>query len=219
MPRIARIIAVDYPHHITQRGNRKQTTFLKDQDYLNYLKIANKYFLKYQASVLAYCIMPNHVHFVAIPKKETSFARIFSTSHMLYAQYFNEANKTTGHLWQGRFYSCVLDETHLYASIKYAENNPVRAKLVKSPAEWKWSSTREHLGKEASTLSLANIKEFINVNDWMAYLKEGTDDKIEESIRKNTLLGRPAGSKLFIEKLENSIGKKLHASRVGRPKK
>jgi len=218
MPRIARIIAIDYPHHITQRVNNRQKTFHSEKDYRNYLKLLDKYSHKYNARILAYCLMPNHVHFVAIPKEKHSFARIFSTSHMLYAQHFNKKHNTVGHLWQGRFYSCILDEFHLYAAIKYIENNPVRAKLVKNAEMWKWSSAKTHLGKERSILSLVKIKNFLDINKWGEYLKEDSEKQIEQRIRDNTLLGRPLGSEEFIKKLEHFIGRNLKVNKAGRPR-
>ena len=121
MPRIARIVATDYPHHITQRGNYRQTVFTKDTDYKFYLERLNEYRSKYKLSILAYCLMPNHVHFVASPKNEDSLAKTFNACHMRHAHYFNKRNRLTGHLWQGRFYSCVLDDNHLYATVRYVE--------------------------------------------------------------------------------------------------
>jgi len=161
MPRIARIVATGYPHHITQRGNYRQTVFVKDSEYSDYLKWLDEYTKKYKLAILAYCLMPNHVHFAAIPEEKDSLAKTFNACHMRYSQYFNKKNRLTGHLWQGRFYSCILDERHLYAICRYIENNPVRAKLVKKPENWQWSSAKTHLNKETSILSLANITEYI----------------------------------------------------------
>ncbi|MCL0086503.1 transposase [Thermodesulfovibrionales bacterium] len=113
MPRITRIVAVGLPHHITQRGNYRQNVFLDDNDRKHYLSWIHEYSTTYSLSLLAYCLMDNHVHFIAIPKREDSLAKTFNTSHIRYSHYFNKKIKTTGHLWQGRFYSCILDEPHL----------------------------------------------------------------------------------------------------------
>ena len=90
MSRVARIVAVNYPHHITQRGNYKQIVFNKSTDYRFYLERLNEYRNKYKLSLLAYCLMPNHVHFIAIPEKEDSLAKTFNAAHMRYAHYFNK---------------------------------------------------------------------------------------------------------------------------------
>ncbi len=172
MARIARVVAPGYPHHITQRGNYKQNTFTKDAEYSRYLKWLDEYSDRYKLPILAYCLMPNHVHFIAIPEEENSLAKTFHACHTRYSQYFNKKNNITGHLWQGRFYSCVLDDSHLYAAVRYVEKNPVRAKLVKRAEDWCWSSARAHLNREKSILPLANINEFIEISDWKELVTE-----------------------------------------------
>jgi len=219
MPRIARIVVTDHPHHITQRGNYGQRIFVKDSDYKFYLERLNEYRDKYRLSILAYCLMSNHVHFVAIPEKENSLAKTFNASHMRYAHYFNKKNRLRGHLWQGRFYSCVLDDNHLYATVRYIENNPVRAKLVKKAWDWEWSSAKEHIKEGRGILHLTDISKFVKIEDWKRYLSQKEDGKIVSSIRKNTLTGRPLGSGAFVAKLEKLFDKRLKALPRGRPKK
>ncbi len=219
MPRIARIVALEYPHHITQRGNYRQKVFTQDSEYNTYLKWLGEYANKYKLDILAYCLMPNHVHFVAIPHKSDSLARTFNTCHMRYSQYFNKKNHLVGHLWQGRFYSCVLDDNHLYATIRYIENNPVRAKLVKKAWDWNWSSARAHLNKEKSVISLKDIAEYMEVDKWAAYLQEKEDESIITEIRLKTLNGKPLGNNQFIQKLEKLFGKSLRTLPRGRPRK
>ena len=157
MPRIARIVAVGLPHHITQRGNYRQEVFLDDSDRRQYLSWIQDYSLKYRLSILAYCLMPNHVHYIAIPQEEDSLAKTFNIAHMRYSQYFNKKIKAGGHLWQGRFYSCILDEPHLLMAAKYIERNPVRARLVKKPWEWRWSSAPAHIGMESMLFNLDDL--------------------------------------------------------------
>jgi len=220
MPRIARIVAQDYPHHITQRGNYKQTVFVKDKDYKFYLERLEEYRSRYKLSILAYCLMPNHVHFVAIPENKDSLAKTFNASHMRYAHYFNKKNQLRGHLWQGRFYSCILDEPHLYAAIRYIENNPVRANLVKNPWDWNWSSAKEHVFKKRNNkLTLEDANRFMTVDDWSKYLSQKEDEKIIDKIRAVTLTGRPLGSDVFISKLEKLFSRRLKALPHGRPRK
>ena len=219
MPRIARVVATDYPHHITQRGNYRQTVFINDKDYKFYLGRLNEYCFKYKLSTLAYCLMPNHVHFVMVPQKEDSLAKTLNACHMRYAHYFNKKNRLTGHLWQGRFYSCVLDEQHLHATVRYVENNPVRAKLVKKAWQWEWSSAKAHSKEGDSMLLLDDINKYIEIDDWKNYLSGKEDEEIIKGIRKNTLTGRPLGNDAFIIKLEKLFGKRLKALPRGRPKK
>ena len=139
MPRRARITMIGYPHHITQRGNYKQVVFKNARDYERYLSWMQVYSKDNGLEILAYCLMPNHVHFICVPCDEKALSIAFKLSHMRYSSYFNTKSKRVGHLWQGRFYSCVLDENHLYAAVRYVENNPVVDNLVEKPEDWQWS--------------------------------------------------------------------------------
>ena len=218
MPRIARLVVTGVPHHVTQRGNYKQAVFSCNDDYCRYLKWLKEYHEKHHLSVLAYCLMPNHVHVIAVPQKQDSLAKTFNTCHMRYSQYFNRKQRLTGHLWQGRFYSCPLDEGHLYEAIRYIENNPVRAKLAKDAAGWLFSSARCHLGYDKSVIPLADIKEYLAIEKWSAYLKEKSEQVTIEKIRANTLTGRPSGSDSFVTGLEKRFGIRLRPLPEGRPK-
>jgi putative transposase len=165
--------------------------------------------------------MPNHVHFIAVPHNEYSMARTFNTCHMLYSQYFNRKNGLIGHLWQGRFFSCALDERYLYAAVRYIESNPVRAKLVKQPEDWKWSSARIHLRNCSCSgiLKLEDIDKYMEIKSWKGYLTQQEDAAIIKHIRANTLSGKPLGDDRFLVKLEKLSGKVLKSLPRGRPKK
>ena len=124
MPRIARAIAVNYPHHVTQRGNYQHPVFDENNDFKQYLYWLKEYSRKYGLKIWSYCLMTNHVHFVCVPEEETSLSKTFNALHMRYSQYLNTKRGKKGHLWQGRFYSSILDERHLYAAVRYVENEP-----------------------------------------------------------------------------------------------
>lgn len=220
MPRIARIVAIGLPHHITQRGNYRQEIFLDHNDKLRYLSWIQEYSKEYGLSILAYCLMQNHVHFIAIPNREDSLAKTFNSTHMRYSHYFNRRLKATGHLWQGRFYSCILDEAHLIVAAKYIERNPVRANMVKKPWHYKWSSAQAHISNEQSIIELGNLFKFIGMSyaSWKEYLHSKEDQKASNDIRKHTLTGRPAGAVSFIEKLEKEFNRRLLPLPVGRPR-
>lgn len=220
MPRIARVVAVGLPHHVTQRGNYKQVVFRDNNDWKRYLSWIQEYGSKYDLPILAYCLMPNHVHFIAIPGKEDSLAKTFNTAHMCYSQYLNRKMNATGHLWQGRFYSCVLDESHLLTAAKYVERNPVRAGLVSKPWEWTWSSALVHTdGTVQSSIRLADLLEIVDMSHtaWQQYLDSEDNKDAVNNIRKSTISGRPFGSASFIQQLERQFGRKLFALPKGRP--
>ncbi len=221
MPRTARIVIPDLPYHITQRGNYRQDIFQDNEDRLSYLSWINDYSKKYKLSIFAYCLMDNHVHFIVIPREEDSLAKVFSISHMRYSQYFNKKKNISGHLWQGRFYSCVLDEGYLLAALRYVERNPVRAGIVRKPWRWKWSSAGVHVGQGDGVINLENITTLIDTTaeEWKEYIDLDENEEEVEDIRKHTLLGRPLGTKDFIAQLGKRIGMVLSVLPRGRPKK
>ena len=219
MPRIARAVAVGFPHHITQRGNYRQAVFEADSDYIRYLELLKDYSDRHQLKIWAYCLMGNHVHFIAVPMESDSLSKVFKSLHMRYSQYFNMRNKTTGHLWQGRFYSCALDERHLYAGMRYVENNPVRAQIVRRAEKYQWSSARSHVKKLPDPVISGDCYLTKEIKDWPAYLREKEDSALVDELRKNTKTGRPCGDETFIRRLEKSFGRRLSALPWGRPRK
>ena len=222
MPRIARVVAKGLPHHITQRGNYQQVVFLNPDDRRQYLAWIGEYSVKYGLCILAYCLMQNHVHFIAIPAESDSLAKTFNTAHMRYSQYFNKKLKQRGHLWQGRFYSCVLDEPHLILAARYIERNPVRAGLVEKPWQWPWSSAAAHTNKKESELiEPGDLFRIIGMSygSWLRYIDSAEEAVFLENIRKHTFAGRPLGATAFIESLEEKFNRKLCALPIGRPKK
>lgn len=223
MPRIARAVAIDLPHHITQRGNYQQVVFQDDTDFLLYLRWLQEISKDFSLDILSYCLMPNHVHFLVVPHYKDSLAKTFNILQMKYAQYFNKKNGLKGHLWQGRFYSCILDQMHLYAALRYIERNPVRAGLVKEPWGWIWSSALAHVSGERSNIDLADITSYIeqsmDFQQWRKFILETDEEKDLKLIRGNVSTGRPVGSKEFVAKLEKEFNRRLTPLSRGRPKK
>ncbi|MDO9079874.1 MAG: transposase [Desulfuromonadales bacterium] len=145
MARIARVIAPGIPHHLTQRGNRRQQTFFCDDDYSTYIDLMAEWCGKYRVTIWAWCLMPNHVHLIAVPESEESLARAIGEAHRRYTRRINFREKWRGHLWQERFASFPMDEGHLVSAARYVEMNPVAAGIVASPEDYPWSSARAHL--------------------------------------------------------------------------
>jgi len=140
MARIARVVAPGYPHHVTQRGNRRQRTFFGAADYRAYLALMAEWCASQKVRILAYCLMPNHVHLVAVPREARGLARAIGGAHRRYTRRINFRKRWRGYLWQGRFGSCVMDRKHCLAAARYIERNPVRAGLVTRAWKWPWSS-------------------------------------------------------------------------------
>ena len=147
MPRKARVVAPGVPHHVTQRGNRRQATFLRQEDYLAYLQLAGEAFAEAGVQVWCWCLMPNHVHLIATPADEAGLAKAVGLTHLRYTRLINGRERWTGYLWQGRFASFPMDDDHLRQCVRYVGLNPVRAGLVERAVDWPWSSVRAHLGR------------------------------------------------------------------------
>ncbi len=219
MPRIARVVVVGIPHHVTQRGNYQQIVFRDDEDRNRYLALMKEYSNKCGLRIWAYCLMGNHIHFVAVPQSSDSMARTFNQAHMCYSQYFNRRTGRRGHLWQGRFYSCPLDETHHYAAVRYVENNPVRAGLVRRGEDYSWSSALSHVAGISDPILSHDLPLLREISDWREYLSISDEEAMIEYVRECTVTGRPAGSDSFTRRIERLLGRILVPEPVGRPRK
>jgi putative transposase len=222
MPRTARIVVPKYPYHVTQRGNYRQEIFQDKEDQDKYLSWMEEYSKKYKMPIYAYCLMKNHIHFICVPLKKDSLAKVFSSVHMRYSQHYNKKLKAKGHLWQGRFYSCVLEDEHLYSAVRYVERNPVRAGLVRKAWAWEWSSAAYHAGERKDSKiklnDISNIIDFENT-DWKEYITDKEDPLEIDAIRRCTMLGRPWGGAEFVRTLSGMLGISLVYREKGRPKK
>ena len=145
MPRLARIVLKNVPHHITQRGNNHQNVFFVDDDRMVYLELLKDQSQRFGLDVLGYCLMTNHVHIIAVPVNDTALAKAIGRTHFLYTQYVNRMHSRSGHLWQNRFFSCPMDTLHLWKAMQYVETNPVRSGLVRKPWRYPYSSAAAHI--------------------------------------------------------------------------
>lgn len=196
--------------------------FEKDEDFRNYLYLMKTYAAKHEVLVHAYCLMNNHVHFIVTPPNKISLSDLFKNVHSLFSQYKNLQKRRMGHLWQGRFYSCVLGGSHLLRAIRYVEMNPVRAKMVKRPWGYVWSSARQHLAIERSpiveTVFHADCLDHgLNRLNWKEYLQEDDHGMVKE-MRKMIQKELVIGDLSFIMKIEKLFNVKLRAGKAGRPK-
>lgn len=221
MPRIARIVIPEVSHHITQRGNNKQDVFFVDDDRVVFLNFLKKQSEKFGMRIDGYCLMTNHVHIIATPKKKDSLAKAMGCTNLIYAQYVNDMHGRGGHLWQNRYFSCPLGSNYFFKVLCYIEQNPVRARLCRYPWTYRWSSAKAHIG---------NLDEFglIDKNywskqssgvDWKKVLKKKAENSDIDTLRKYCRTGRPLGTDKFVSKLEVKLGRRLRPLPVGRPEK
>lgn len=221
MPRTARIVVPGVAHHVTQRGNNRQDVFFTDDDRRFYLKTLREQTSRFGMTVTGYCLMTNHLHLIVTPEEEDSLARTIGTTHLIYSQYVNRLHGRSGHLWQNRFYSCPLDAEHEMAAVRYAERNPVRARMVRVPWRYRWSSAAAHIGERDQTglLDLATWRRRYGPEAWKSVLRDPLDEKMVERLRGGISRGRPLGSDRFIAKLETMLNRRLRALPRGRPRK
>jgi len=203
------------PHHVTQRGNRRERTFFEDGDYALYLDLLAQAAERYGVEVWSYCLMPNHVHVVAVPRDADALGAAFRHVHRHYTGYVNARMRVTGHLWQGRFSSVAMDEQHLVAAFRYVALNPVRARLVARAQDWLWSSVRAHLvGKDDHVVKVVPALE--RIGDFGLFLEEAFDEALTyAALRKAETIGRPVGSREWLEDMERRTGLALLPGKRG----
>ncbi|HEC14865.1 MAG TPA: transposase [Rhodospirillales bacterium] len=218
MARLARVVVPGLPHHVTQRGNRQQDTFFKADDFRVYLDLMAEWCAHYGVEVWAYCLMTNHVHLIAVPESEEALGLAIGEAHRRYTRRVNFREGWRGHLWQGRFASFPMDERHLLAAARYVELNPVRAKMVKRPEDYIWSSARAHLsGKDDRVVKAGPLLDI--AGDWAAFMARGLDESERGALRRHERTGRPLGDERFIERLETTLGRPLKKKKPGPKKK
>jgi len=214
MARFARVVVPGIAHHVTQRGVRRMQTFFNDEDYQIYLDLLQQWCRSAGVEVWAYCLMPNHVHMIVVPEHEESLARGIGEAHRRYTRHVNFKKGWKGYLWQGRFASFPLNEEYLLAAVRYVELNPIRARLVERPEDYRWSSARAHLqGKDDCLVNVKPMLERVS-NNWVELLASG-DQKLFEMLRSHERTGRPLGDENFILKLSSLVGRDLSKHKPG----
>jgi len=214
MARLARIVIPGHPHHVTQRGNRREAIFFEVGDHEIYLDLLSEQTLKAGVAVWAYCLMPNHVHLIAVPTRADDLGRAVGEAHRRYTNFINARGRWTGHLFQSRFASVVLDDAHLIRAVRYVSLNPVRARLIARAEDWKWSSVRAHLaGVDDALVTVRPVLD--RIPHFEALLRIGAQEDFDE-LRRAEASGRPLGAPEFVTGLEKLLGRKIARRASGR---
>jgi putative transposase len=221
MARFPRVVVTDVAHHVTQRGNARQVILADDADRIAYLELLRQYSELYGLCLLGYCLMSNHVHLIAVPRTSEALAQTLKHTHGRYASYWNARESSSGHVWQGRFYSCPLDDSHLWKALRYVELNPVRAGMVPAAEQWPWSSAAAHCIPDASNAMLAmeQWRQRWTTAEWREFLAARESPSEVRSLRQCTHTGRPLGTAEFVAGLEQKTLRPLAPRKGGRPKK
>jgi putative transposase len=219
MPRFARAVIPQCPHHITQRGNERRDLFFSPKDREVYIGLLKHNAALYPTDVLGFCLMTNHVHLVLRPHHALSLAKLMRVVQMRYSQYRHALERGSGHLWQSRYYSCVVEPEKLGAVMRYVELNPVRAGMVERADRYPWSSAGVHLGARDpwGLIDMADWLQLWTAEEWAQELAAAVENAGE--IREATYAGRPFGSREFVARLEQYLKRKLEKGCRGRPPK
>lgn len=227
MPRQQRLVVEGYPHHIISRGNNRSAIFYQDRDrylFINCLKDAKE---KTKSKIYAYCLMTNHVHLLIEPSTEHGLGNMMQSLGRKYVQYVNQTYNRTGTLWEGRFKSSLVSkDEYLLACSRYIELNPVRAKMVKDPKDYPWSSfgfraegrTDTILDEDPVYFGLGKTKKERELNYKKSFLDNILDEELN-LVRTTTQRGGIIGGKEFVDKISKLLGRDVALREKGRPKK
>lgn len=228
MPRNARIIINNYPHHIIQRGHNRQVVFATDDDYLFYLDNLQEWKEKFGCKVYAYCLMTNHVHLIIDPgTDERNLPLLMKRIAGRQTRYVNRIEERSGTLWEGRYKSSPISTNdYLLACCRYVELNPVRAGIVAVPEAYRWSSYRAKVGMtkqdwldfDPHYLGLASTAKK-RQKEYRDFIMGTISDEEMEQIRNAIQRGQLTGDEKFVEEIEEKVGKRIEFRGQGRPRK
>jgi len=220
MPRRARVVFAGVPHHVTQRGNHRERVFFSEGDEAAYLRLLRHHASEHAVEVVAYCLMPNHVHHVVIPSSPHGLHQLFKAVHGQYAQRVNRMRDQKGHLWQGRFFSSPLDSNYFVNAVRYVELNPVRARIVEKAEDYPWSTAAVHCGMRKSLFQdMKSVSTLLpDASSWSRWLADGLAIEPTEILRRNSSRNLPCGTTEFVAQLASSVGRTLEYVRHGGPR-
>ncbi|WP_286232923.1 transposase [Thalassotalea sediminis] len=226
MARLPRLDLPNIPQHVIQRGNNRQSCFYQEKDYKAYLNWLKHYAYKSDVLIHAWVLMTNHVHLLCTPVKPKGVSLMMQGLGRRYVQYFNHSYQRTGGLWEGRFKSCLVqDNNYLLEVYRYIELNPVRAGMVKEPANYPWSSYQINaLGKHSSlctqheqyiALGQSDVQRQMSYKTLFTFSMNESD---EQCIRNSVNKGITLGDDKFKSTIEMLTGKRVNSGLRGRPK-
>ncbi len=220
MARTARSVAIGYPHHVVHKGIKGNKVFSDEMDYMFYLHMLKKYAEKWTCHVLAYCLMPDHVHLFVKPVQEASLSKTIQGVKLSYTQYINKKYNKTGKLWGGRYYSCIVDkENYLWTVARYIEQNPKRAGMVNIEEEYPYSSAKSHVNGVDDEVLGEEIFGDEGRREYIDFLHSPVTSQEIKEITHCTRTGLPFGNKTFVKILGQSLNLDLMKKPRGRPKK
>ncbi|KAB8193914.1 transposase [Lysobacter maris] len=227
MPRRPRIDLPGIAQHVVQRGNDRQPCFFDGIDYVRYLQDLREIVRREQCAVHAYVLMTNHVHLLMTPSASGQIGRVMQALGRRYVRYINEHYRRTGTLWEGRYKSCpVADDRYLLQCQRYIELNPLRARMVADPADYRWSSHRHNAIGEPDPLIHPHPAWRALGSDldsrrqaWRALVMETIAPAETEAIRLHLQRQHLYAPDRFRRAIEAQLGRATGPAKLGRPRK
>jgi putative transposase len=214
-----------YPHHIIQRGNNRQAIFAVNGDYEMLLSMLEEHASKSKVAIHAYVLMSNHFHLLATPETEEGIPAMMQSVGRRYVRYFNQQQGRTGTLWEGRYKSTLIQaERYLLACMVYIDLNPVRAGMVRDPADYPWSSHGHYVGRRSDRLltphplywELGNTP-FAREAAYAELVRAGVSDQQQSALTDSALRGWALGEANYVAELQRRTARRVSKTRVGRP--
>lgn len=217
MPRIARGLSDGFVFHVLNRGNGRQEVFHKDGDYHAFVNLIEEALDCFEIKLFAYCLMPNHFHFLLQPAKGEDLSKFMQWLMTSHVRRYHQHYGTSGHVWQGRYKSFIVQEDeHFLTVLRYVEGNPVRAHLVESAKNWRWSSHRERIdGRSANKLGTLPVP---LPNNWTEYIDTPMTSSEVERLRRSVNRHAPFGKDGWVHDICEALGLNSTIRERGRPK-
>src|SRR6266700_7688800 len=227
MARRARYFLADQPMHVIQRGNNRQPIFFAEADYTRYRDWLMTASAEYGCAIHGHVLMTNHVHLLATPRMPESLPRTMQALGRRYVRYVNTIHGRTGTLWEGRYRAAPIDsEAHFLACCRYIKLNPVRARMVRHPRDYRWSSYRAHAQGRADLL-LTSHELYDRLGrtaasrqqEYRALFRAALNQDFVQDLRAATNGGWALGDARFKQQIAKALGRRVVPLPKGRPPK
>ena len=227
MPRKARIVVAGFAHHVVQRGHNRQVVFAAEEDFQCYLEDLYELKATFGVSLHAYCLMTNHVHLLLTPPEPDSLALLLKRLAARHTRHVNRLERRSGTLWEGRYRSSPVETaTYLLECSRYIELNPVRARMVAKPEDYRWSSYGGKTGLRADArldwdpcyLALSERPE-LREQRYREFVSRGIRPCEQTLIREALQRGQLTGTQRFVDEIEIKLGVRVAHRGRGRPAK
>ena len=225
MARLPRHTLPDYPHHVIQRGNNRQATFVRAADYQRLLDLLDENARLFEVAIHAYVLMSNHFHLLVTPQSSDGLPQMMQAVGRRYVRYFNDSQQRSGTLWEGRYRSALIQtERYFLACMAYIDLNPVRAGMVAQAADYPWSSHGHYIGRQNEAWltphpmywEMGNTP-FAREAAYAAMVQSGIDQKQQQALTSSTLSGWALGEDGFVEGLQKQTARRVNPAKAGRP--